>query len=72
MVSLISERICAQADTGPVMGRWNLLLERRFPLRSIKGSNNVSFKALGKRVAADQLIMCVLLTFHSFFAHCSP
>ena len=53
------------------MGRWNLLLERRFPLRSIKGSNKVSFKALSKRVAADQLIMYVFLAAHSLRAHFS-
>ncbi|KAH9487139.1 Protein SYM1 [Psilocybe cubensis] len=44
----------------PFMGRWNLFLERRFPLRAIKGTNKVSLNALGKRVAADQLFMAPL------------
>ncbi|PPQ90429.1 hypothetical protein CVT25_014947 [Psilocybe cyanescens] len=44
----------------PFMGRWNIFLERRFPLRAIKGTNKVSLKALGKRVAADQLFMRML------------
>lgn len=45
---------------GPIVGRWNLFLEKNFPLRapSIGGrQGNVSLKALGKRVAADQLLM---------------
>ncbi|PSR71306.1 hypothetical protein PHLCEN_2v12820 [Hermanssonia centrifuga] len=48
---------------GPVIGRWNFFLERHFPLRpsSIRmpqgQQGKVSLKALGKRVAADQLIM---------------
>ncbi|KAI0690678.1 hypothetical protein BC835DRAFT_1434334 [Cytidiella melzeri] len=48
---------------GPVIGRWNFFLERHFPLRSsviFKGrmqEGKVSLKALGKRVAADQLVM---------------
>ncbi|KAF4623912.1 hypothetical protein D9613_001617 [Agrocybe pediades] len=41
----------------PFMGRWNAFLETRFPLRAARGTNKVSLKALGKRVAADQLIM---------------
>jgi len=44
----------------PLLGRWNHFLERAFPLRSIKGSSRVSFRALGKRVAADQVIMAPL------------
>jgi protein Mpv17 len=42
------------------MGRWNKFLEIRFPLRSVGNSNHVSFKALAKRVAADQIIMYVI------------
>ncbi|GJE87794.1 Mpv17/PMP22 family protein [Phanerochaete sordida] len=45
---------------GPIIGRWNLFLERNFPLRmpSFGGrQGNVSLKALGKRVAADQILM---------------
>ncbi|TFK41378.1 hypothetical protein BDQ12DRAFT_626793 [Crucibulum laeve] len=44
----------------PMMGRWNTFLEHRFPLRSTLasgGKGKVSFKALSKRVAADQLMM---------------
>ncbi|CEL58309.1 Protein sym1 OS=Schizosaccharomyces pombe (strain 972 / ATCC 24843) GN=sym1 PE=3 SV=1 [Rhizoctonia solani AG-1 IB] len=40
---------------GPLIGRWNVFLENRFPLRSIGGK--VSMAALGKRVAADQIVM---------------
>ncbi|CAE6439330.1 unnamed protein product [Rhizoctonia solani] len=40
---------------GPIIGRWNVFLENRFPLRSIGGK--VSMAALGKRVAADQIVM---------------
>ncbi|TFK57443.1 hypothetical protein OE88DRAFT_1651159 [Heliocybe sulcata] len=48
---------------GPVIGRWNMFLERRFPLRTIAsgpGSGKVSIPALTKRVAADQLFMAPL------------
>ncbi|KAF5312596.1 hypothetical protein D9619_003338 [Psilocybe cf. subviscida] len=48
---------CYGMAISPLMGRWNVFLERRFPLRAIGGSGKVSFKALSKRVAADQLIM---------------
>ena len=54
-------------SSGPIIGRWNFFLERHFPLRKtyvFKGrlqETNVSMKALGKRVAADQLLMCVPL-----------
>jgi len=43
----------------PFMGRWNTFLERRFPLRAIHtgSTSRVSFRALSKRVACDQLIM---------------
>lgn len=41
------------------MGRWNALLERRFPLRALGRTDRISHKALGKRVACDQLIMFV-------------
>ncbi|KAF9535557.1 hypothetical protein CPB83DRAFT_779622 [Crepidotus variabilis] len=46
---------CYGLAISPVMGRWNAFLERRFPLRTV--GKRVSFKALSKRVAADQLIM---------------
>jgi len=42
---------------GPLLGRWNVFLERRFPLRAWRTQHRVSFRALSKRVAADQLIM---------------
>ncbi|KZV77614.1 hypothetical protein PENSPDRAFT_679158 [Peniophora sp. CONT] len=48
------------AGVSPVIGRWNKFLEARFPLRLINGSGQagrVSFRALAKRVAADQIIM---------------
>ena len=50
---------------GPIIGRWNFVLERYFPLRSANmppggGKAPVSLRALGKRVAADQLFMYVL------------
>ncbi|KAF5377466.1 hypothetical protein D9615_005178 [Tricholomella constricta] len=41
----------------PFLGRWNTILERWFPLRTIPGSSKVSIKALSKRVACDQLIL---------------
>ncbi|KIY51391.1 hypothetical protein FISHEDRAFT_71015 [Fistulina hepatica ATCC 64428] len=40
----------------PLVGRWNVLLERRFPLRKFEGSGRVSLRALSKRVACDQLV----------------
>lgn len=44
---------------GPLIGRWNFFLERNFPLRALGGSRQgkVSWKALSKRVGADQLVM---------------
>ncbi|KIP11486.1 hypothetical protein PHLGIDRAFT_114613 [Phlebiopsis gigantea 11061_1 CR5-6] len=47
---------------GPVIGRWNVFLEKNFPLRAPSltgrhGKGKVSLKALGKRVAADQILM---------------
>jgi len=50
---------------GPLIGRWNLVLEKNFPLRALAGSSSsgqaaagkVSGKALAKRVLADQAIM---------------
>ncbi|KIK71283.1 hypothetical protein GYMLUDRAFT_33425 [Collybiopsis luxurians FD-317 M1] len=48
---------CFGFAISPLIGRWNLFLERRFPLRVVAGSGNVSLKALSKRVAADQIIM---------------
>ncbi|CAA7264712.1 unnamed protein product [Cyclocybe aegerita] len=47
---------CYGLAISPIMGRWNAFLERRFPLRSWK-RGKVSFTALSKRVACDQLIM---------------
>lgn len=46
---------------GPIIGRWNVFLEKNFPLKALTGSyksqNTVSLKALGKRVLADQSFM---------------
>lgn len=45
---------------GPIIGRWNFFLERHFPLRAPMfggKQGKVSLWALGKRVAADQLLM---------------
>ncbi|KAF9511663.1 hypothetical protein BS47DRAFT_1330791 [Hydnum rufescens UP504] len=41
---------------GPLIGRWNIFLERHFPLRSLRepASGPISWRALGKRVLADQ------------------
>ena len=55
------------AGMGPILGRWNLFLEKNFPLRAVTGRipsaasgrgdrGNVSLKALGKRVLADQSV----------------
>jgi protein Mpv17 len=41
----------------PFIGRWNVFLEKMFPLRTTKGTGKVSLKALSKRVACDQLVM---------------
>jgi len=41
------------------MGRWNSFLERKFPLRPHRRSERVSFAALSKRVAFDQIFMYV-------------
>ncbi|KAL0950874.1 hypothetical protein HGRIS_007633 [Hohenbuehelia grisea] len=41
----------------PFLGRWNAFLETKFPLRTVASSGKISMLALGKRVAADQLIM---------------
>lgn len=40
---------------GPLLGRWNLFLEKNYPLRSVGGK--VSLKSLGKRVLVDQTLM---------------
>lgn len=51
------------SHTGPIIGRWNFFLERHFPLRAPMfggKQGKVSLWALGKRVAADQLLMCVV------------
>ncbi|KAF8845397.1 hypothetical protein BDN67DRAFT_919911 [Paxillus ammoniavirescens] len=50
---------CFGCGMGPLLGRWNLLLERRFPLRR-RRTHRVSLKALSKRVAADQFVMAPL------------
>ncbi|KAG6371658.1 hypothetical protein JVT61DRAFT_9372 [Boletus reticuloceps] len=50
---------CFGIGISPILGRWNLFLERKFPLRR-RCTHRVSFKALSKRVAADQLIMAPL------------
>jgi len=47
---------CFGVGISPLLGRWNVFLERRFPLRR-RRTHRVSFKALSKRVAADQVIM---------------
>jgi len=48
---------CFGVGISPLIGRWNVFLERRFPLRAIGGTGQVSAKALAKRVAADQIVM---------------
>ncbi|KAF8887936.1 hypothetical protein CPB84DRAFT_1786452 [Gymnopilus junonius] len=48
---------CFGFTISPFMGRWNTLLERRFPLRAFGSTSRISYKALGKRLASDQLIM---------------
>jgi len=47
---------------GPLIGRWNVFLEKNFPLRTVGGSRSgtVDLKALGKRVFADQSFMAPL------------
>lgn len=59
---------------GPIMGRWNLFLEKNFPLRAIgrgsrsagpSGTEKVDLKALGKRVLVDQTFMCVIIILYS-------
>lgn len=46
---------------GPLIGRWNFFLERNFPLRPVRQGNSgqVSFRALARRVGADQFFMSV-------------
>ena len=46
---------------GPLLGRWNLFLEKNYPLRSVGGT--VSLKSLGKRVLVDQTLMYVLFGY---------
>ncbi|OAX39427.1 hypothetical protein K503DRAFT_716486 [Rhizopogon vinicolor AM-OR11-026] len=48
---------CLGFGLSPLLGRWNVFLERQFPLRAWRTQHRVSFRALSKRVAADQLIM---------------
>ncbi|KAI9572672.1 hypothetical protein HD554DRAFT_2014714 [Boletus coccyginus] len=50
---------CFGVGISPPLGRWNIFLERKFPLRK-RRAHTVSFKALSKRVAADQFIMAPL------------
>jgi len=47
---------------GPLIGRWNAFLERRFPLRvpqppRLTNNSRVSIVGLTKRVSSDQLLM---------------
>ncbi len=53
--------VMSSLPQGPFLGRWNVLLEYRFPLKATQTSRKVSLKALSKRVACDQLVMYVLL-----------
>jgi len=53
---------CYGFTISPIMGRWNTFLQLKFPLRTMqikrgRASSKISFKALSKRVACDQLIM---------------
>lgn len=47
---------CFGFGISPLLGRWNVVLERRFPLCR-RRSHKINFWALSKRVAADQLLM---------------
>ncbi|KAI6045112.1 hypothetical protein EDC04DRAFT_200431 [Pisolithus marmoratus] len=47
---------CFGCGISPLLGRWNVFLERRFPLCR-RRSHKINFGALSKRVAADQLVM---------------
>ncbi|KAJ3750091.1 hypothetical protein DFH05DRAFT_1518250 [Lentinula detonsa] len=47
---------CFGFAISPLIGRWNVFLERHFPLRT-SSSGSVSLKALFTRVAADQIVM---------------
>ncbi|KAH7883890.1 hypothetical protein F5I97DRAFT_1609935 [Phlebopus sp. FC_14] len=51
---------CFGFGLSPLLGRWNVFLERKFPLRRRRAQGKVSIKALSKRVAADQLVMAPL------------
>ncbi|KAL1740556.1 hypothetical protein HDZ31DRAFT_47264 [Schizophyllum fasciatum] len=62
--------------TSPLIGKWNLFLERKFPLKS-HAHQKVSFKSLGKRVACDQVVMAPIglvafLGGMSIMEGCSP
>ncbi|KAF8624777.1 hypothetical protein AX15_005667 [Amanita polypyramis BW_CC] len=48
---------CFGCMIGPFLGRWNMFLEHRFPLRTTQNSKKISFRALSKRVACDQIVM---------------
>lgn len=47
---------CFGFGLSPLLGRWNVVLERRFPLCR-RRSHKSTFKAVSKRVIADQLVM---------------
>lgn len=51
--------------SGPIMGRWNIFLERRFPSRRLQ-MGKLSIKSLSKRLAADQLVMYVIQRSYQF------
>ncbi|KAJ3560973.1 hypothetical protein NP233_g10489 [Leucocoprinus birnbaumii] len=51
---------CFGLTISPVMGRWNAYLEARFPLKLYRHAKKISLGALGKRLAADQLLMAPL------------
>lgn len=42
--------------TSPLIGKWNVFLERKFPLKA-HPQGKVSLKSLGKRVACDQIVI---------------
>jgi len=52
---------CFGFTISPLIGRWNSFLEHRFPLRlPRRTAGKVSFKALSKRVACDQVVIAPL------------
>ncbi|KAF7437061.1 hypothetical protein PC9H_003895 [Pleurotus ostreatus] len=48
---------CFGFAMSPLLGRWNQFLEHTFPLRSNGPASKVSWVALGKRVACDQIVL---------------